>query len=184
MREKLKTKALTMKNSHIHKSKKEKQKLTKSDYVTCGIVIITTIIAFRFILFTGYVGSGSMEPTIMTGDISVSYRLAYVNEKPERGDIIIFKRNGDTLGKRVVGIENDVVEFIDGYVYINGELLDESEYIDTDIETNSNKSFEVPEGCVFVLGDNRENSLDSRHWENPYVPETDIIAKLLFVIRI
>ncbi len=67
---------------------------------------------------------------------------------------------------------------------MNGELFDESAYLDEDVETNCIKTFDVPEGCVFVLGDNREKSTDSRFWENPYISVKDIKGKYMFSIPI
>ena len=65
------------------------------------------------------------------------------------------------------------------YVYVNGDILDESTYLDPDVETNSVKEFEVEEGKVFVLGDNREYSLDARYWDDPYVDISQIKGKMM-----
>lgn len=61
----------------------------------------------------------------------------------------------------------------------NGEKLNESEYLAPSIETNSYREFDVPEGCVFVLGDNRENSLDARYWKDPYIDIKNIEGKYI-----
>ena len=136
------------------------------------------VIAFGF----NYATSGSMEPTIMIHDIAVVSKLSYVARQPQRGDIVSLKRNNTMYGKRVIGIAGDKIEFHDGYTYINGELFDESAYLCEDVETNCLSTFEVPEGCVFVMGDNRENSNDSRMWDNPYVKISDIKGKHILII--
>ena len=129
-----------------------------------------------------------MEPTLLVHDITINNRLAYVAHKPERGDMISFKHVNDegkteVYGKRVIGVAGDEIRFVDGYVYINGEKSVE-EYIEKDVETNCIRTFTVPEGTVFVLGDNREVSYDSRYWEEPYVQCSDIISKYMFSIPI
>jgi signal peptidase I len=148
--------------------------------------IVALLIVVNFIIMIGKITSGSMEPTQMTGDVEIDNRLAYVVHTPERGDIITFKsrEKNSLMGKRVIGIAGDHIEFYDGYVYLNGELFDESAYLDEDVETNCIKTFDVPEGCVFVLGDNREKSTDSRFWENPYISVKDIKGKYMFSIPI
>jgi signal peptidase I len=128
-----------------------------------------------------------MSPTIKTHDLTLENRLAYQKKEPQRGDIISFSaidENGEESlhGKRVIGVPGDVVSFHDGYVYINDEKLDESDYLDEDVETNCIETFTVPDQCVFVLGDNREDSYDSRYWENPYVSYDQIVAKVVLVI--
>ena len=85
--------------------------------------------------------------------------------------------------KRVIGVPGDTVSFSEGFVYINGSKLDEP-YISQ--QTYSSKTFTVPEGCYFMLGDNRGDSKDSREWINPYVPKKEICGKvfLKFSIRL
>ena len=148
------------------------------------ITIIVAFITFQFILLNGVIPSSSMENTLMKGDSIIAYRLAYKFSSPNRNDIIIFnseQTNHSEYIKRVVGIEGDTVELIDGKVYVNGEKKDESSYIKgkTYVGSNGIKKFEVPKGCVLVFGDNRENSADSRFMENPYIKCSDITGKLI-----
>lgn len=154
-------------------------------YIFC---FCAAVAVFTFILHVGYISSDSMEPTLLVHDITISNRLAYVAHNPERGDMISFKHVNDegkteVYGKRVIGVAGDEIRFVDGYVYINGEKSVE-EYIEKDVETNCIRTFTVPEGTVFVLGDNREVSYDSRYWEEPYVQCSDIISKYMFSIPI
>ena len=62
---------------------------------------------------------------------------------------------------------------------INGQYCDETAYIPSDVETNCSKEFEVPQGCYFMLGDNREVSYDSRYWNNPYISKECILGKYM-----
>lgn len=138
------------------------------------------IILVAFCVENSTVASGSMEPTLMTGDHVVFNRLAYTVAEIQRGDIISFNSQeyNKNMGKRVIGIAGDHIEFHDGYVFINGALCIEP-YLEEDVETNCSKEFDVPEGCVFVMGDNREQSTDSRFFNNPYIPVEDIVGKYL-----
>lgn len=148
------------------------------------VVIIISYILFNVILLHGIVPSESMEPTIMTGECLFSNRLAYSFSTPKRGDIIVFDDYEDKetlLIKRVIGIAGDTIELFDGNVYINGCQLMEWQYAHGDSQRlrNDKTSFVVPEGCLFVMGDNREHSKDSRAW-NGFVSVNDVRGKAMF----
>ena len=121
------------------------------------------------------------HPSLGHKNDTVANALAYKARTPQRGDIVYVQNeqtNDELYVKRIVGMPGETVSFQDGYVYIDGQKLDEA-YISDDIETNCDKTFDVPEGCYLVLGDNRENSLDSRYWDNPYVERADIKGKII-----
>lgn len=163
------------------KEKKE-SKLTRKQKETISTIltVVISIIVFKCILLLGVIPSESMESTVNKGNIAIVNGLAYINKEPQRGDIVVFKSSelNDTLIKRVIGLPGETISFEDGYVYIDRQLCYE-EYIGKDIETNCLKKFEVPEGCYFLLGDNRENSLDARYWNNPYIAKGDIKGKYM-----
>ncbi len=141
------------------------------------LVIMTKVIGVSTIQ------SGSMEPTLKVGSTVFYNKLCYslAGQEIRRGDIICFydPTEDKYLSKRVIGIPGDKIEFLDGYVVLNGQICDESAYIGKDVETNSDKRFEVPEHSYFVLGDNRENSYDSRFWTNPYVDASQIEGRFM-----
>ncbi len=144
--------------------------------LSCAILIFTCVIQITTCQ------SGSMEPNVMTGNTVFYNKLAYkMGKYPQRGDIVNFYSDEYHVyfSKRIMGIPGDVISFQDGYVVINGQYVDESAYIDKNIESNSPKTFTVPEGCYFMLGDNRENSNDSRYWMQPFIPFENIKGKYM-----
>lgn len=115
------------------------------------LITLMTVILLKSVFLFGYVPTASMEPTLPKGSYIVGLRI-YTDL--EKGDIIIFRHDGMLLVKRIAAVEGE-------YVERNEEFL------------------LVPEGCYYVLGDNAENSLDSRYWEEPFVKEEEIVAKYL-----
>ena len=151
------------------------------------IIFSAAVIAWAlntFIIANSEVPSGSMENTIMTGDRVIGSRLSYKFEDPQRGDIVIFRFPDNEkifYVKRIIGMPGDTVDIVDGKVYLNGssEPLDEP-YIREPMEVEPAMHFEVPEDSYFMMGDNRNYSLDARRWQNTYVKREKIIAKVLF----
>lgn len=131
----------------------------------------------------------SMQPNFYSGDYVITSRQAYnLFGEPQRGDVIVFKTdmyddNGKAknLIKRIVGVPGDTVEIIDGYVYINGELLKE-DYIAEQGISGDMEAVTVPEGELFAMGDNRSVSLDSRNPEVGTIEQETIIGKV--VVRV
>ncbi|MDU0938678.1 MAG: signal peptidase I [Clostridiales bacterium] len=165
------------------KKKKEVRKEAMAYFKIIISAVAIAVVLVLFIIMNAKVPSGSMKDTINEGDRIVGLRLAYAFSSPKRGDIIIFKypdNESTKYVKRVIGLPGDTVSFKDGDVYINGEKLNEP-YLKTQHSTyTSVESYTVPEGSYFMLGDNRENSKDSRFWNNTYVKKQKILAKVMF----
>lgn len=135
----------------------------------------------KFIILNEEIPSGSMENTIMTGDRVFTYRQAYLFSDPKRGDIIVFPFPDDESVdyiKRIIGLPGETVEGKDGLVYIDGEPLEES-YVKEEINEDFGP-FEVPEDSYFMMGDNRNDSADSRYWNDPFVKKEKIKSKAIF----
>ena len=169
--------------------KKEKEKVDPKKEFFSWVRIFVVAIALalcinNFLIINANVPSGSMENTIMTGSRMIGLRTAYWFKEPQRGEIIIFKYPDDekqNFVKRVIGIPGDVVQIIHGKVYVNGNELDEPYLREPMNDNEEEQVFVVPEGHYFVMGDNRNDSLDSRYWKTSnYVSEKKILAKVIF----
>jgi signal peptidase I len=166
------------------------------------LVLISVLIAWfmnSFIIANAQVQSGSMENTLETGDRYVGLRTTYAFGVPERYDIVMFYcpiEESTYYVKRVIGLPGEKVEIKDAKIYINDstEPLDDSFIKENWVVKNTNMVFYVPQGYYFVLGDNRNNSKDSRYWADiaysegmaatredaqlySFVPKDKIIAK-------
>lgn len=121
--------------------------------------------------------SESMSPTLEVGDSVLAAKFAYRVADPERGDLAVFNGPDGTTIKRVVALPGDTVAVRDGVLVVNGEPKREP-YVDYNLTDSSFFGPErVPAGHVFVMGDNRSNSRDSRAF-GP-VPEEDLTGKVL-----
>ena len=151
------------------------------------LILAAVFVVFKFIIQIAWVPSGSMETTLPTNSAMLGWQLPYLvaDPVPQRGDIVTFWSDelGKVLVKRVIGLPGDVITFAGGYVYVNGEQLDEP-YLMAQGVTECDKTFTVPEGCFFPLGDNRTGSWDARSWNEPYIPVSAIQAKPFVVISI
>ena len=162
------------------------------------VVVVAVVIAVllrTFVIATYSIPSGSMEPTLQIGDRIVVDKLAYDLHGVDRGNIIVFSTppNEDCAGppvadlvKRVVGLPGETISLAGGNVYINGKLLDQS-WLPASEQGKTypgpsgapyalHHPFHIPEGDVFVMGDNRMLSCDSRYW-GP-IKESTIVGKV------
>lgn len=158
------------------------------DYGYLVVTLAVVFVLFRVLLQLAYVPSGSMETTIPTKSLLVGWRLPYVvsDPLPERGDIVTFwsEEMDRVLVKRVIGLPGETVSIKDGFVYINGEKLDEDYLPASGITQSEKTTFEVPAGHIFAMGDNRTGSLDSRYWNDPYIPLNQLQGRMLLAISI
>ena len=153
------------------------------------VIVVAYILAFcitHFVIIKTEVISSSMVHTLEVGDRVIGNRLAYLFKEPVRGDIIFFAYPGDereTYVKRVIGCPGDTVVIADGKVFVNGSAAALNETYVNGQNTKINGGFitehegtvVVPDGCFFVLGDNRSVSQDSREWG--FVSKDEIYAK-------
>ncbi|MGD2080767.1 MAG: signal peptidase I [Nitrospirota bacterium] len=149
--------------------------------------LVLALIIRAFVVQAFKIPSGSMKPTLLVGDhllvnkIGYGLRIPFSDERlvafgePERGDVIVFKWPKDPSRdfiKRIIGLPGDVVEVRDKKVYVNAEPMDEpyAQYTDEYVRPprfgprDNFGPVEVPEGKYFVMGDNRDQSEDSRYW--------------------
>lgn len=126
------------------------------------LLTLLTLFVFRMVLFIGYVPSASMEPTLQAGSFIIGSRFI---GNPGKGDIIVFYHDGKLLVKRIAACP--------------GEIVDRSELCymtSVPIPTWDDPELIIPEECYFVLGDNSQDSFDSRYWDDPFVRTCDIVA--------
>ena len=129
-----------------------------------GLTLIFVLI-LRFVLLVGYVPTPSMEPTLRQNSIIVGTRL-YGELKT--GDIIVFQKDGVLVVKRIAGCPGERID------------LTKISYMDSvPIPIFEQEVITVPENAYFLLGDNSQNSWDSRYWDDPFVPAEAIVAKVI-----
>ena len=151
---------------------------------TIGLSIVLALGIRQFIAEARYIPTGSMEPTLQVNDRLVVEKISYHLGPPQRGDIIVFwppaeltpvDQSPNAFIKRIVGLPGDTLEVVDGQVLINDDPLDENY-----IKAPPNYSWgpkTVPAESYVVFGDNRNNSVDSHAWSEPFLPEDQIIGR-------
>ncbi len=162
--------ALEKQNETEIKQEKKKKSLGRELLSLLGYLVIVLIATFLIVKFVGVrteVIGTSMTPTLQDGDNLIVEKVTYYFRDPQRYDIIVFPYPEDPSRhyiKRIIGLPGETVQIIDGYVYINGELLDE--HYGNAVMNNAGIAAEpitLGEDEYFVLGDNRNNSEDSRY---------------------
>jgi signal peptidase I len=175
--------------------------------------LVIAIVLKTFVVQAFYIPSISMVPTLEVGDRILVNRLAYRFGDIERGDVIVFadptpdathdrgivggvvhflaqgvgvvRPDDDDFIKRVIGLPGDVVEMRGGTVYVNGVPLDEPYVNQVDLSTADLPPTSVPDGMLFVMGDNRNHSGDSRYQPPAglgFVPIDRVIGKAVVII--
>ena len=160
-------------------------------FVTPMVYAVCIALLIRTFVFQGFViPSGAMKQSILIGDRILVNKYIYTFKEPQRGDIIVFKwpvEPEKSFIKRVVGLPGDTIEGRDKIIYINNEPLEEPYAVHTDPHVDPKEvqlrdnfgPITVPDNAFFVMGDNRDNSFDSRFWG--FVDRKDIRGKA-FVI--
>lgn len=166
--------------------KNRSSRLELYDWVQC--IVAAVILAILIFVFVGRVigvKGDSMYPTLHNQDRIITSNLFYT---PKQGDIVVFKTEhfgNEPLVKRVVATEGQTVEidFDKGIVYVDGEAADDSfTYAPTKAREDFSGKVTVPDGCVFVMGDNRNDSTDSRSNRVGMVDTRTILGKVHFVL--
>ena len=153
-------------------------------------IAVVCLLAFVSVWYFGQKVStvgDSMKPILRNGDVVLVNRIVYNASRPKRGDIIVFKPKGNENShyyiKRIIGLPGETVEIIENHVYINGEKLKE-DYKTTDINDVGivSEEMQLASDEYFVLGDDRENSEDSRNADVGNVKRSYIYGKAWFIV--
>jgi len=148
-------------------------------------IIVAVALAFlirTFIVELYMVDGPSMRPTLVHGERLVVNKFIYRFEQPTKGDIVVFRFPKDPSRdfiKRVIATGGDTIEIKDGHVYVNGQMLNEPYILEK--SRGSYPLSSVPMGTIFVMGDNRNNSEDSRFSDVGFVPLNLLKGKAIMV---
>ena len=146
-----------------------------------GAIVLALIIR-TFIVELYIVDGPSMRPTLQHEERLVVNKFIYHIRNPERGEIIIFRYPRDPSRdfiKRVIAVAGDTVEIKEGRVYVNDEIIREDYILEKTLSEYPKVT--VPEGTLFVCGDNRQNSLDSRSGDVGFLPLENVKGKAMLV---
>lgn len=164
----------------------EKEDLKKSLFEYLKVILVTVVITYGILYFvqvSRIVGS-SMEPTYHHGNIILVDKVFYKQKQPAYNDIVVIdykvSSSEEQIIKRIVGLPGDHIEMKNNQLYRNGQLLQE-DYINEAMRNNEDFSYDIPAGKVFVMGDNRNHSVDSR--EIGYIDfDEQVVGKVFFKV--
>lgn len=162
-----------------------------------AIAVIAAVFVRLFVFEGIYVASGSMEPTLPVGTNLFLEKISYHFRPPRRGEVVVFPlpfKGEKDLIKRVIALPGETIEIRDKAVYINGNLIKE-EYVkftrkNEALEGDNIGPLKVPKKNIFVMGDNRDESNDSRDWKDPetgehryFIPVRSIKGRLIILYK-
>lgn len=154
------------------------------------IFFLVVVVSPRYVWGKTVVEGSSMNDTLKNGDWLLNEKLSYEFGEPKRFDVIVFHspvEEDKHWVKRVIGLPGETVQILDGKIYINGEELTADTYGNGKIDYSGIASapYKVPEGCYFVMGDNRigDHSWDSRYEEVGPIEKGEIWGKVIFRTR-
>jgi len=186
----------------ISKSKIKKKGVVREYAEAAVIAVILALLIRTFVVQAFKIPSGSMEPTLLVGDhilvnkFIYGVKIPFIRKtlipisKPQRDDVIVFIYPHDTSKdyiKRVIGLPGDRIEIFDRKININGTLYDDKHGVYSEVRNggplnmakNRNRPIIVPENHLFVMGDNRDHSSDSRVWG--FVPLKSVKGKAFII---
>lgn len=152
------------------------------DWVRTILIAVVLALFIRIFLFEVFVVEGrSMYPTLIETERVMVNKLVYRFDNPKLGDIVVFRYDpGRDFIKRVIGVAGDRVEIQNGQVYVNNTLLEEP-YLLENMDIYDYGPVDVPPGYLFLMGDYRQNSMDSRDPRVGYISEEDIKGRAFFI---
>lgn len=194
-------KSNTTNNTDTNKTNKNNEVIS---FIKTAVIFLLLWLFIRGSIIEAFkIPSGSMIPTLQIGDyllvnkLSYGLRLPFVANtiyeysKPKRGDIVVFtkevldgpeEKNMNFI-KRVVAVEGDTIEVKNRTIFINGEpqVEDYTQWVYGGLPSGEVSQIQIPKGHVFLMGDNRDRSKDSRYWKEPFLPTTRIKGRALFI---
>ncbi|KKQ26921.1 MAG: Signal peptidase I [Candidatus Levybacteria bacterium GW2011_GWA2_37_36] len=155
---------------------------------TLLIVFIVFLVIWQFLVRPFQVSGNSMQPTFLDKEYILTNIIALRFSQPKQGDVVVFKAPNDPEKdyiKRIIGVPGDQIMILNGDVYVNGAILDQSAYLKPTVKTYGGSFLreDIPVTVLtdsyFVMGDNRSGSSDSREWG--FLPARNLIGKSSFV---
>ena len=153
-------------------------KENKKEAVTYLLIILFIILVRTYVVTPVRVSGSSMANTLKNGEILLLNKFEYRFSDIKRFDIVVVKAHGERIIKRVIGLPGETLKYENGILYINDKMIEEN-YLD---EVTKDFTYEgkIPDEYYFVMGDNRDDSLDSRYFG--CFPKKDILGHASFVL--